>query len=119
MPQILSAARALCAALPTAILCACHPGLASERPPAPIVGPESLADGNYTLVVHGMSCPKCISNVELQLARIKGIGHPAIDMKHGFVRIDVEGGSKPSKELIASAIADSGFTLVEIRGGEQ
>lgn len=87
--------------------------------PAAVAGPELLGDGRYQLVVHGMSCPKCISNVEMQLARIKGIVHPAIDMKHGFVRIDVEGGANPSKNLIASAIADSGFTLVEIRGSEQ
>lgn len=119
MRHLRSAAHTVCAMLPAAILCACQPGLATQRPTTSIVGPETLPDGNYTLVVHGMSCPKCISNVEMQLARIKGIVHPAIDMKHGFVRIDVEGGANPSKNLIASAIADSGFTLVEIRGSEQ
>ena len=39
-------------------------------------------------------------------------------MKNGFVRVDVEGGATPTKDAIANAIADSGFTLVEIRGVE-
>ncbi len=86
--------------------------------PAAIAGPTSLADGRYTLVVHGMSCPKCISNVEMQLTRIQGITHPTVDMKNGFVRIDVHSDNAPSKTVIANAIEDSGFTLVEIREGE-
>jgi hypothetical protein len=40
-----------------------------------------------------------------------------VDMKNGIVAIDVTGGANPSKDAIANAIADSGFTLVEIRGG--
>lgn len=87
--------------------------------PAAVAGPDSLADGRYTLVVHGMSCPKCISNVELQLSRIRGVVRPVIDMKHGFVRIEVEGGAEPSKADLTEAVMDSGFTLVEIRGGER
>ena len=87
--------------------------------PAAVAGPELLGDGRYQLVVHGMSCPKCISNVELQLTRIGGIVRPTVDMKNGLVAFEVEGGRQPSKARIASAIADSGFTLVEIRGGLQ
>jgi len=83
--------------------------------PAAVRGPESLAAGRYTLVVNGMSCPKCISNVEMQLVRVEGVSRPSIDMKNGFVHIAVEGPGAPRKESIATAIADSGFTLVEIR----
>jgi hypothetical protein len=39
-------------------------------------------------------------------------------MKNGFVRIDVHSDNAPSKAVIANAIEDSGFTLVEIREGD-
>jgi copper chaperone CopZ len=62
-----------------------------------------------------MSCPKCISNVDLQLKRIDGVGEPKVDMKNGVVAITVREGAAPSRAAVASAIGDAGFTLVEIR----
>lgn len=109
--------RPFAAALVCLLLASCASTPTAGASPAAIAGPTSLSDGRYTLVVHGMSCPKCISNVEMQLTRIKGITHPTVDMKHGFVRVEVAGGAAPTKAAIANAIADSGFTLVEIRGG--
>jgi len=109
-----------CALLCAATLSGCAATPPAQRSsPSAVAGPETLADGRYTLVVHGMSCPKCISNVELQLARIRGVARPVIDMKNGFVRIEVEGGAEPSKADLTEAVTDSGFTLVEIRGGER
>lgn len=75
----------------------------------------TLSPGDYALVVFGMSCPKCISNVDLQLGRIAGIAHPKVDMKHGIVTIEVPGPAEPSREAIFRAILDAGFTLREIR----
>jgi RNA-binding protein YhbY len=40
-------------------------------------------------------------------------------MKNGVVTVRVDGNHQPSKESIAGAIADSGFTLVEIRGATE
>ena len=102
-------------ALSAALILALLSCKSTSPTPSAVRGPESLSDGRYTLVVHGMSCPKCISNVEMQLVRIGGIAHPEIDMKNGFVHIAVEGGATPRRDAIASAIEDSGFTLVEIR----
>ncbi|MDI9402574.1 MAG: heavy-metal-associated domain-containing protein [Limnohabitans sp.] len=76
---------------------------------------QTLAPGRYALVVFGMSCPKCISNVDLQLGRIDGIANPKVDMKHGIVTIDVDGPVAPSREAVFRAILDAGFTLREIR----
>ncbi|MFM1804889.1 MAG: Heavy-metal-associated domain [Planctomycetota bacterium] len=99
-------------------LSACHSTRNSDAgAPGAVRGPSSLPTGRYELVVNGMSCPKCVSNVELQLTRIPGVVRPVVDMKNGKVTIDVEDGNAPSSSAIASAIADSGFTLVEIRGG--
>ena len=79
------------------------------------IGDGTLAPGRYDLVVRGMSCPKCISNVDLQLARIDGVVDPKVDMKHGVVAITVREGAAPSRASVATAISDAGFTLTEIR----
>jgi copper chaperone CopZ len=62
-----------------------------------------------------MSCPKCISNVDLQLARIEGIRDAKVDMRHGLVTFDVPGPAEPSRAAVSRAILDAGFTLREIR----
>lgn len=96
--------------------CASTPNASSDRNPSlAAVGDGNLAPGRYDLVVHGMSCPKCISNVDLQLKRIDGVSDPKVDMKHGIVAITVREGASPSRGAVASAITDAGFTLAEIR----
>jgi copper chaperone CopZ len=62
-----------------------------------------------------MSCPKCISNVDLQLARIAGVGDIAVDMKHGLVTLSVASGAEVSRDRLAAAVEDAGFTLRAIR----
>ena len=81
------------------------------------IGDGTLGPGRYDLVVRGMSCPKCISNVDLQLKRIDGVANPKVDMKHGVVSVTVREGASPSRAEVARAIEDAGFTLVEIRSG--
>jgi copper chaperone CopZ len=99
-----------CAASPT------HTGTPSEAALAAI-GDGTLAPGRHDLFVRGMSCPKCISNVDLQLKRIDGVVDPQVDMKNGRVAITVREGASPSRAAVARAIEDAGFTLVEIRAG--
>ena len=79
------------------------------------IGDGTLAPGRYDLVVRGMSCPKCISNVDLQIKRIDGVGDPKVDMKNGVVSVTVREGASPSRAAVARAIEDAGFTLAEIR----
>ena len=92
-----------------------HTAPSDRNPSLAAVGDGTLAPGRYDLVVHGMSCPKCISNVDLQLKRIDGVGEPKVDMKHGIVAITVRDGAAPSRAAVAAAITDAGFTLAEIR----
>jgi len=110
---------ALVAALPLAALsagCASTSSTSSDRAGAlAMVDDGTLAPGRYDLVVRGMSCPKCISNVDLQLKRIDGVLDTKVDMKHGVVAITVREGAAPARAAIASAISDAGFTLAEIR----
>ena len=82
-----------------------------------LTGPDPLVEGRYALEVLGMSCPKCISNVDLQLARIAGVGEVEVDMKNGLVTLAVAPGAEVARARIADAIADAGFTLRAVRAG--
>lgn len=74
------------------------------------------ADG-ATLVVRGLSCPKCANNVNLQLDKVAGVGETHIDMGAGEVRVTFDrlAAAHPSKARLAQAITDAGFTVVDIR----
>jgi copper chaperone CopZ len=110
---LLSATLALsgCATTPDAA----NSGSSDSIPLGAVDTAPALTPGKYALVVFGMSCPKCISNVDLQLAKITGVAHPKVDMKHGIVTIEVIGPEQPSREALFRAIGDAGFTLREIR----
>lgn len=98
--------------------CASTPSTSTHDPassPGAVYAPETLAPGRYALVVLGMSCPKCISNVDLQLARIEGLRDAKVDMRHGLVTFAVPGPTQPSRAAVSQAILDAGFTLREIR----
>jgi mercuric ion binding protein len=109
----IAAFAAVCALIPFA------PSCASTQPApksaAEVAGPDSLEPGRYALGVLGMSCPKCISNVDLQLARIDGVSNIAVDMKNGVVRLEVAAGKPVAKSALFAAVNDAGFTLASIR----
>lgn len=67
------------------------------------------------LGVLGMSCPKCVSNVDLSLLRVPGVRHVAINMKDGLVTVDLAETPKPSAAELAKAVEDSGLTLASIK----
>jgi copper chaperone CopZ len=121
LPAIFSAF-ALAAAAPLVGGCAATGSSSASSSASPAASPVAIGDGTlgpgrYDLVVRGMSCPKCISNVDLQLKRIDGVANPKVDMKHGVVSVTVREGASPSRAAVARAIEDAGFTLVEIRAG--
>src|SRR5690606_39235180 len=77
----------------------------------PIEGTEA------TIVVRGLSCPKCANNVNLQLGKVEGVGETHIDMGAGEVRVvfDTLAPVNPSRAALARAITDAGFTVVDVR----
>lgn len=109
-----------------ALGCASNDGPASPATAADARGAESApfsgdfrpidADG-ATLVVRGLSCPKCANNVNLQLGKVSGVGETHIDMGSGEVRVafDTLAAAHPSRAQLAKAITDAGFTVVDIR----
>lgn len=78
-------------------------------------GPAQLGPGRYALDVLGMSCPKCISNIDLQLARIAYVSNIQVDMQHGTVAFTVAEGGQVDRAALAEAVADAGFTLAGVR----
>lgn len=110
--------RAALAALSVTLLLLAPSCASASRAPgsaAEIDAPDTLGPGRYALGVLGMSCPKCISNVDLQFARIDGVSNVRVDMKNGVVAIDVGDRRAVSKSALFAAVSDAGFTLTSIR----
>ena len=70
-----------------------------------------------TLVVRGLSCPKCAYNVNLQLGKVDGVGETHIDMGAGEVKVNFSplAARHPSRAQLAQAITDAGFTVLDIK----
>ncbi len=75
---------------------------------------EPLTADRATLYINGMSCPLCVTNIDKQLLRIRGVSHSSVDLSTGKVVIDMPGNTKPSPKRLADAAADAGVTLVRI-----
>jgi copper chaperone CopZ len=66
------------------------------------------------LTVHGMGCPLCANNVDVQLMKVPGVESVTIDLGTGHVTTAISPTNPPSEAALTKAIADSGFTLVKI-----
>ena len=66
--------------------------------------------------VLGMSCPKCVSNVDIQLMRVHGVKHAAIDMATGQVTVEIDPTAGVTRAQLARAVDDSGLTVASIEG---
>jgi copper chaperone CopZ len=67
--------------------------------------------------VMGMSCPKCVSNVDIQLMRVPGVNRAAIDMSTGIVRVEFDPSRGITRAALAKAVDDSGLTVTSIQEG--
>lgn len=69
------------------------------------------------LHVRGMSCPKCVTNVDLQLLAIPGVSAAHVDMGAGTVTVAFDRAAnapRPSQADLAKAVDRAGFTLAGI-----
>ncbi|MDX2017828.1 MAG: heavy metal-associated domain-containing protein [Planctomycetota bacterium] len=74
-----------------------------------------LTGASATLVVQGLSCPLCATNIDKTLTRVPGVQAAAVDLSRGEVRLTLAPDRKPTRAELAKAVRDSGFTLSEIR----
>ncbi len=97
-----------------------------ETADAPMAAAREIGDGlpqddpslitatSLALHIRGMSCPKCVTNAEIQLERLPGVSGAMLDMGGGTFRIKVKPGAPVTRGNLARAIWVAGFTLVEI-----
>ena len=71
-----------------------------------------IADSATSIIVHGMSCPLCATNVDKQLLRVPGVESVSVDLSTGMIRVQVSKDQPPTSEALATAVRESGFTLV-------
>ncbi len=77
--------------------------------------PAPLAATSVTLFVNGMGCPLCVTNVDKQLERLKGVDTVTVDLGAGTVDVGLTGKTRPSGAALAEAVDNAGLTLVKIR----
>src|SRR2546421_8937565 len=72
-----------------------------------------------TLVVHGLSCPQCASNVDKQLLAVKGVQQVNANLGNRQVVVLVSQNQPPTGAQLAAAVKTSGYTLVRIEPGRE
>jgi len=66
------------------------------------------------MYVYGMGCPQCAYNVDLQLLKVKGVQKVRVDMSNGRVLAQLSPDAPPTREQLADAIKQTGFTLIKL-----
>ena len=74
----------------------------------------ALEPNTATMWVHGMACPQCANNVDLQLLKVPGVQSVKVDMGSGKVVARLSPDNPPTKEQLSTAIDNTGFTLKRI-----
>lgn len=76
---------------------------------------DERAPNEIVMVVHGLSCPLCATNLRKKIMEIDGVEAVFPDLESGDVGIRYKEGKKPTNEQLEKAVKESGFTLVEIK----
>jgi copper chaperone CopZ len=83
------------------------------------ISDQPITPPTATLVVHGLSCPQCASNVDKQLLAVKGVEQVNVNLGTGQVVVQVSPNQPPTGSQLAAAVKKSGYTLVRIEPGGQ
>ena len=76
---------------------------------------DPIQANSAMLLVYGMSCPLCATNVDQQLLAVPGVRQVNVDLSNGWVQVSFHPDSvKPSARELASAVVESGMTIVDI-----
>lgn len=67
--------------------------------------------GELQLLVYGLSCPLCASNLYDELNAIPGVSNSWGNLDTGEVHVEVESGKSVSEQQLHRAVSDAGFTL--------
>jgi len=79
------------------------------------INDDPINADRVTLVVYGMSCPLCATNVDKQLLAVDGVKHVDVNLNSGQIDVSLASAPKPTTRQLAGAIMKSGFTLMDIK----
>ncbi len=79
---------------------------ADSRATMPVVADSAV------IWVQGMSCPKCVTNVDLQIRRLPGVSNVAINMNAGTVAVTFDGINRPTHRELRGAVEDAGLSYL-------
>lgn len=103
-----------CAALLCALLLWTSCATTSSSPDLSL--PETVA-GEARLIVFGLSCPLCASNLTDSLNRVEGVEESWGDLDTGAIHVRIAEGKALPSTVLAKAVKDAGFTLQSIETG--
>jgi copper chaperone CopZ len=75
---------------------------------------DLLSGPGATLIVHGLSCPLCATNVDKQLRALPGVRSVKVNLGNGEIGVSFSPAGAPTNDQLAKAVTESGFTLVSI-----
>lgn len=79
------------------------------------INDDPIDTERVTLVVYGMSCPLCATNVDKQLLAVNGVSDVNVDLSSGKIDVALAAKPRPTTRQLAGAIERSGFTLMDIK----
>ncbi len=88
--------------------------VALDKIEAEAAADQAAPANTAVLYVHGMGCPQCANNVDVQLLKLKGVEGVKIDLGTGKVLAQLSPATPPTKDQLVNAIKRTGFTLVKI-----
>jgi copper chaperone CopZ len=96
--------------------CQSAPKTAQAPGPANTAAAGALPDQKNVAVmwIHGMACPQCSYNVDLQLKKVPGVEKVQVDMLTGMVKAYLSPTDPPTREQLTKAVSDTTFTLVRL-----
>lgn len=67
------------------------------------------------LLVDGLGCPMCATNVDRQFRNMAGVLSSSVDLEAGEVTVMLTGQPRVTRGQLASAVYDAGFTVRGVR----
>ncbi len=106
--------RLLIPALAVLLISGCAGGSGSAG--GPTIAEAGNPDDRVTppevrLLVYGMSCPLCATNVDAQLGSIPGVTGVETNLGDGWISVRVSDANPPTRRELIEAVEFSGFTF--------
>ena len=89
------------------LVASCATTSLSQFAPTPVTG-------ETVLLVHGLSCPLCASNLYDELNAVPGVENSWGDLDSGLIHVEVSPQQTVTERQLGQAVLDAGFTLKSI-----